>query len=201
MEIAREASPEVQDESVQSIHDGYPADEESEEQEIQPESEIVAEPGITLVGDDVKTTLGLEDHEVIDDSVRMYLREIGQVPLLTAAEERTLSSHIEQGRHLTKLEETHFKRFRTALPSVDLTAELLGRVVRAYPIAEILRDYLELDPDISLGDMIVLPEVRAAIDNEVKPGLIAVVTEKTNRAMPAAEEAVVNFSVNPPRRS
>ena len=196
MEIAREASPEVQDESAHPTQDGYAVEEESEESESKEESETPEEPGIQLVGDDIKTTLGLEDHEVIDDSVRMYLREIGQVPLLTAAEERALSSHIEQGRHLSKLEDTHFKRFRTELPSVDLTAELLGRIVRAYPIAEILRDYLELDPEITLGDLIVIPGIRAAIDNEVKPGLITVVTEKTNRAMPAAEEAVVNFSVN-----
>ena len=54
MEITREASPEVQDESIQPIHDGYPAEEESDEQEPQAESEIAAEPGITLVGDDVK---------------------------------------------------------------------------------------------------------------------------------------------------
>jgi len=196
MEIARDTNPEVQDESVHTSQDTYASDDDSEEPDIQSETESVDEPGITLVGDDVKATLGLEDHEVIDDSVRMYLREIGQVPLLTAAEERVLSSHIEQGRHLSKLEESHFKRFRTELPAVDLTAELIGRIVRAYPIAEILREYLEMDPDTSLGDLIVRPELRAAIDNEVKPGLVTLVAERTNRAVPAAEEAVVNFSVN-----
>ncbi len=38
--------------------------------------------------------------EVIDDPVRMYLREIGRVDLLKAAEERILARRFEAGRHI-----------------------------------------------------------------------------------------------------
>ena len=44
--------------------------------------------------------------DVIDDPVRMYLREIGQVDLLKAAEERILARRFEAGRHVSQLEET-----------------------------------------------------------------------------------------------
>ena len=39
----------------------------------------------------------LEEQEVIDDSVRMYLHEIGRVPLLTADDEKVLAKQMEEG--------------------------------------------------------------------------------------------------------
>ena len=42
--------------------------------------------------------------EIIDDPVRMYLREIGRVDLLKAAEERILARRFEAGRHIKELE-------------------------------------------------------------------------------------------------
>ena len=48
--------------------------------------------------EEVKPQIGLEEHEIIDDSARMYLHEIGRVPLRKRVEEMTLSSKIEQGR-------------------------------------------------------------------------------------------------------
>ncbi len=42
--------------------------------------------------------------EMIDDPVRMYLREIGRVDLLKAAEERILARRFEAGRHIKDLE-------------------------------------------------------------------------------------------------
>ena len=41
-----------------------------------------------------------EPMEVLDDPVRMYLREIGRVRLLTSIDERTLARKIEGGKHL-----------------------------------------------------------------------------------------------------
>jgi RNA polymerase primary sigma factor len=202
METIRDSSIDHHDDTVRSAVDGDNED-ESEEAEVPYDREVPYESGIALVGDDIKPTIALEDHEVIDDSVRMYIREIGQVPLLTAAEERQLSGHIEQRRHLAKLEDSYFKKYRTPLPAVDLTADLIVRLVRAYPILQVVREHLGLEEGSSLGELLQVTEVRAAIDNEIKPPLIAALEEQTNRPSPAAEEAIVSLSVNssvlPPR--
>ncbi|MDP6101464.1 MAG: sigma-70 factor domain-containing protein, partial [Dehalococcoidia bacterium] len=42
--------------------------------------------------------VNLEDiEETLDDPVRLYLREIGRVPLLSAADERVLARRVEKG--------------------------------------------------------------------------------------------------------
>jgi len=45
----------------------------------------------------------LDNVEIIDDPVRMYLREIGRVRLLKAVEERTLARKMEASKHLRTL--------------------------------------------------------------------------------------------------
>ncbi|NLE95599.1 MAG: RNA polymerase sigma factor RpoD [Dehalococcoidia bacterium] len=133
----------------------------------------------------------------------MYLREIGQVQLLTAAEERKLSSAIERGRHLAKLEDSYFRKHHTELSAVELTVDLIGRVVRTSPVLDVVRRHLEIAEGLSLGALLRVEELRNAIDNDIKPGLVAAVQEETNRAAPASDEAIVSISVNssvlPPR--
>ncbi len=203
MEMIRDTStPDLQDDTASAAADGY-GEEDSEEPDIQPDSEAADDAGLALVADDVKTLISLEDHEVIDDSVRMYLREIGQVPLLTAAEERKLSSAIERGRHLTKLEEVHLRKHGVDLSAVELTVDLISRIVRTYPVLDVIRQELEISDGLSMAELLGVPELRAAIDNDIKPNLVAKVQEETNRAAPAADEAIVSLSISssvlPPR--
>src|SRR3970282_2591734 len=46
-----------------------------------------------------------EESEGIDDPVRMYLREIGKVYLLTADDEKHLARQMEEGQHIEAIEE------------------------------------------------------------------------------------------------
>jgi RNA polymerase primary sigma factor len=53
---------------------------------------------------ELESAVPLEDQEGIDDPVRMYLREIGKVFLLTADDEKRLARQMEEGKHLERLQ-------------------------------------------------------------------------------------------------
>ena len=189
------SSPALQGESTNPQSD-VRGDDESDELHAPVESEGRDEAGLAPVAHDVRAPLGLFDEEASGDSVGMYMHEIGQVPLLKAAEERTLSSAIERKRHIAKLEDAHFQKSRAKPSAVELTVELIGRVVRAYPVLEVIRRQLGIEDGLSVGQLVRMPELRAAIDNSIKPELVATVAEGTDRVIPAAEEAIVNLSLN-----
>ena len=55
-------------------------------------------------GEDQPANAQFDDGEMLDDPVRMYLREIGRVSLLTAQDERVLARKMEAGRHIKRME-------------------------------------------------------------------------------------------------
>src|SRR5437016_11638258 len=60
--------------------------------------------------------------EILDDPVRMYLRQMGQVPLLTREQEVQISKRIEEAEHLVQ---QHINRFGfTAKAHLDLAQKL-----------------------------------------------------------------------------
>jgi len=83
----------------------------SDEAEVEDTSALAEEPeekeeGGELLADEaeeVKPPAPLEEHEITDDSARMYLQEIGRVSLLNVSEEKLLCRKIELGRSLDEI--------------------------------------------------------------------------------------------------
>ena len=67
----------------------------------------------------------LEEQGVIDDSVRMYLHEIGRVHLLTAGDERSLANQSEEGRRIRAIKAEWLKKQFTP-PSAVETKKAVG---------------------------------------------------------------------------
>jgi len=160
------------------------------------EAAVVQESTIEAALEEVKPHIVPEEHEIIDDSARMYLQEIGWVPLLKAVEEKTLSSKIEQGRYLERIEDTYFKKYKEFPSTVDVVIYLLSQLSKAHPVIQIIEERLDIDASSSLVETVTNPKFRAAIDNVIDPALITVIAQRLDKGTAAVEEATVNLSLN-----
>lgn len=141
--------------------------------------------------------VGLErEEEVIDDPVRMYLREIGRVHLLNAAGEKLLARKILEGRHIARIEEEWLGKYGEAPSPLDIMATLLEQLYRAFPVVGALAEELSLPKSANLADTIFDPRFRAAIDNELDRQLIEAVAQRTGWSQAEVEQAMIELSLD-----
>lgn len=120
------------------------------------------------------STADLENSvDVIDDPVRMYLREIGRVSLLTAKDERKLAKDMESWERLVELEliETGWDSNETS--GTEILQALVHQVTSVTPLLHSITKVLELDQPILAHDMLNHPKVRATIDGEIDPEIVS----------------------------
>jgi RNA polymerase primary sigma factor len=136
------------------------------------------------------------EYDVIDDSIRMYLQEVGRVPLLTAHEEKMLSRKIELGRYVERLKDNQFKRCKEFPSPVDIVIHVISQLSKGYPVVQIVEERIGIDPSSNVVETTRNPEFRAAIDVVIDPSLVAAIAERVEKETNAAEEATVNLSIN-----
>ena len=113
-----------------------------------------------------------ESNEVLDDPVRMYLREIGCVQLLTSKEERVLARKLDGAKHLEGLERKLTEQEGRPPHPWEITAGLLRRLAAAAPMVAALSGQLGLSRNLTLSQITDHPKLRAAIDAELDPELM-----------------------------
>ena len=115
----------------------------------------------------------VEGTEVLDDPVRMYLREIGRVHLLTSKDERVLARKMEGGRHLDRLEKELNEAEGRPPKAWEICCALLRRLGDSGPLVGSLGKNLGLPRNLTLSQITDHPKLRAATDAELNPELMA----------------------------
>jgi RNA polymerase primary sigma factor len=136
------------------------------------------------------------EYDVIDDSTSMYIQEVGRVPLLTAHEEKVLSRKIELGRYIERLKDNDFRKYKKFPLPVDIVIHAISQLSRAYPVVQIVEERIGIDPSSNVVETVKNPEFRSAIDVVIDPALIAATAERIDKGTTAAEEVIVNLSIN-----
>ena len=145
----------------------------------------------------------VESRQVLEDPLRMYLREIGRGALLTAREERELARQMEGEQHLLGLERELLgeeycqsleqepaelqspgwrsqqlrQDFNQSGRNWELTEALLRRLVNSITLIDALCDCLELPRNPALSQLINNPTLGAAIDGLLSEELLASLAE------------------------
>jgi RNA polymerase primary sigma factor len=143
-----------------------------------------------------KITPPKRELELGEDSLNLYLDEVGQTPLLNAEEERVLGSQIEEGKHLSRLEKEWLAEHGTQLSSIDLLLALVERFSRARLLLETLYQYLELPSRGSIAEKVSHPDLHRAIDGNIDQHLSSAIAEITGASQTKIEKTLIELSLD-----
>jgi len=134
--------------------------------------------------------------ELGEDSLNLYLAELGQTPLLNAEEERVLGSQIEEGKHLVQLEEDWVAEHGSQPSAIDLLLVLVERLSRARLLFGALYQYLELPSDGNVAKKVLHPDLRRAIDGHIDQHLSGAIAQITGASQTRTEQALIQLSLD-----
>ena len=134
--------------------------------------------------------------EIADDPVRMYLHEIGKVPLLSAEEERTLAKKHRKGNYITGIEQECRHKLNRAPNAVDVVIACLEKICQAFPLIEVMEEELGIAPPPHFARRILNPRLRAALHNQPTDRLPQVIASRLNSHPYEVEEALRDLSLS-----
>jgi RNA polymerase primary sigma factor len=164
-------------------------------------SDIWSEPDVKITAETEEereaatSGIPLEDQEGIDDPVRMYLREIGKVFLLSAADEKFLARQMEEGQHIEAIEDAWNAQYGSAPTAVETALTLFEQLNHLQPVLDLAVQYLKLPKKASITDRVGDPKLRALIDAEMDPEFLQFVARKRNLPEEDAARAIVSLSI------
>ena len=123
----------------------------------------------------------LENVEMIDDPVRMYLREIGRVSLLKAADERILARRMEACKHIQKIEKDILELEGRQPRAWMSMLYMMKRLGDSEPLIDAVSRYVGLDGKRTLPEIISAPDMRDALDGELPEEMLNFIGDTLNR--------------------
>jgi RNA polymerase primary sigma factor len=155
------------------------------------EKDLAEEPEV-----DLEAAIRIEDHEMLDDPVRMYLREIGRVSLLTAQDERVLARKMEATRHLRKLEKI-FQEANNRQPDAwEIVVMMLQQIEDSQPLLALFAKNLEITKNPALGVLTGESGLHSKLEGEPNPEVLAAIAKQRGADTIAVRDEIVQMAVN-----
>ncbi|MBI4219042.1 MAG: hypothetical protein HY682_02785, partial [Chloroflexi bacterium] len=135
------------------------------------------------------------DTELTDDPVRMYLREIGRVNLLTAEDERVLARAMELAKHLDQIEAELTDPSGRRPRASAVTREILRRLSGFHDAAGAIARFVGLKRSIPLSSLMMDPQLRALVDGPDSDELINFMQDTLHIEREKVQPLIVQVSV------
>ena len=134
--------------------------------------------------------------EMIDDPVRMYLREIGRVSLLTAKDERRLARSIEEWGYLQRLDKELATPQGTPPSSCALVVRLLTQSSDLIFAADAMAEEAGLPIHMTLREIVQNEQFRIAVDSPIDHEKMQVVADRIGVTLEDIESGLIKLSLN-----
>ncbi|MFH0941698.1 MAG: RNA polymerase sigma factor RpoD [Chloroflexota bacterium] len=137
---------------------------------------------------------GVSGDEATDDPIRMYLHEIGRVPLLTGTDEKLLAQKMELGRRISAIRKFRLKRLGRQPTATEILISVLKRVGKEADFIEIFTKHLGLTDSSSFVRLALSPELRKSLSGETNQTLLAAVAAETGKTLTEVEQMIVTVA-------
>jgi len=142
------------------------------------------------------TVPSLELEEMIDDPVRMYLREMGQVPLLNSDNEKLLACRMDRKKRFKSFEKLWHGSYGVPASTMEAVMMILQEFSQALRLTDILKAEFDLPEDASLSQILYDPKLTKAIEGEIPQQLALKVATKLDISESEARQMLVNISLD-----
>jgi RNA polymerase sigma factor RpoD-like protein len=132
----------------------------------------------------------------IDDPIHMYLREIGQVQLITAKDERSLASSLEDARYLNKIEQLYLAEYKIFPSMGAIVIILLRHLLAAQQLINILTIRLKLPCESSFFGNVRNKILETSIGSIIDQTLINDISEASDEDVSVVEQKLISVSLN-----
>ncbi len=122
----------------------------------------------------------LQTVEMIDDPVRMYLREIGRVSLLKAADERTLARRMESSKYIQELEKLLSGNDGRPTRAWMCVHTMLKGISQSNELVKALARYAGVQDEVTLSVLINSEQLREKLDGELPEEMLNFLAEALN---------------------
>jgi RNA polymerase primary sigma factor len=168
--------------------------EETEEEEVPPGKEPEAELKRPLVSEPEIPSESIEEQEVVDDPVHMYLHEIGKVRLLTADEEKALARKMEKGKHINEIKQDYLQKYGRVPSATEIILAILKELGQASTLIRHLQKQLDLKPTGFKGS-ILDARLQDSIAGEIDQQLVLDIASQLDKSIPAIEQLFISLSL------
>lgn len=138
----------------------------------------------------------LDATEIIDDPVRMYLRELGRVSLLTPNDEQRLAREIESGKYIVQLEKERPSHEAPPPTTCEIILRLLAECSGLGFVAETVTWKHELPSPIPLKEIVCNPQFRAAVDSAIDHDRMQTMADHVGKSLWETEAGLISLSLN-----
>ncbi|MFC1942224.1 RNA polymerase sigma factor RpoD [Chloroflexota bacterium] len=137
----------------------------------------------------------VEEQDVTDDPVRIYLHEIGRVHLLTAANEKTLAKKMEEGKLINTIKQEYAQQHGRVPSATEIMLAMLRNLGHSANVIHFLQEQLSLPPTTGFNESIYNAELQDSIDNAIDPQLIHDIASRLDEAVSETEDLLIELSL------
>jgi len=135
-----------------------------------------------------------DNQEVEEDPIRLYLHEIGRVPLLSAKDEKITARRIEVGRRVSAIR--HGLEIEGSQVSASrIFLEIIKDLGLSWEIIRQLQENVGLPQNTGFQQTITSEKFRVAIDGVIDPLMVQAIADKLDLPTPPVESRLIALSV------